>query len=399
MGMYLASLGADVVKVESIQRPDGFRYTAPVDVSSPDWYEAGTLFQGTNNGKRDITLDLGQAKGRDLLLRLVAGADLLIENFAPRVLERFDLDYDALRRAKPDIIMVRMPAFGLEGPWRDYVGWAMAIAQAAGISWLTGDPEDEIPRNPGAFLDPAVAMHATVAFQAALAHRRRTGEGQLIEMPQLETAACMCAEPVIEYTQSGRVQDRVGNRSAAFAPQGAYPCAAYAFVALSVRSDAEWRALGEALGGPVWSKDARFESARGRLERADEIDALVRSACAERDAEALVRDLQKRHVPAAVVLTTPEMYADPQLLARDYYQTIEHPVTGKRRYPVWPMRFSFQSGGGGGGGGGEPVHKSATPTLGQHNDEILGGELGLSREELEQLRAEAVIGERWTPAS
>ncbi|MFP6640277.1 MAG: CoA transferase, partial [Myxococcota bacterium] len=155
MGMYLASLGADVVKVESIQRPDGFRFIAAVDFSDPNWHEAGALFQGTNHGKRDVTLDLSQQVGRDLLLRLVESADVVVENFAPRVLERFGLDYPAIRDARPDIVMVRMPAFGLEGPWRDYVGWAMAIAQAAGISWLTGDPADAELRNPGGFLDPA----------------------------------------------------------------------------------------------------------------------------------------------------------------------------------------------------------------------------------------------------
>ncbi len=390
MGMYLASFGADVVKVESTQRPDGFRFVAALDPTKPDWYEAGALFQGTNLGKRGITLDLAQEEGRSLLLRLVEGSDVLVENFAPRVMERFGLDYDTIRAARPDIIMVRMPAFGLEGPWRDYVGWAMAIAQAAGISWLTGDPSDEAPRNPGAFLDPAVAMHATVAVQAALAHRRRTGEGQLIEMAQLETAAAMCAESFIDYSMNGRVQEREGNRSRVLAPQGVYPCRAGAFAALSVRSDAEWRALAEAMGNPTWATEPALASAAARRERADEIDAHLRAWSAELDPGTLVERLQARGIPSAEVLTTPGLYGDSQLEARSYYETVAHPVTGKRRYPVWPMRFSFAN---------SPIHLRATPTLGQHNDEVLGRELGLSLTELDRLREQNVIGELWRRSS
>ena len=394
MAMYLASLGADVVKIESTRRPDGFRFLAAVDLSDPDWYEAGALFQGTNHGKRDITLDLGQEAGRSLLLRLVEGADVFVENFAPRVLERFGLDYDAIRSARPDIVMVRMPAFGLVGPWRDHVGWAMAIAQAAGISWLTGDPADDVLRNPGAFLDPAVAMHATVAVQAALAHRRHTGEGQMIETAQLETAACMCAEPVIDYSMNAHVQEREGNRSRASAPQGVYACRGGAAVALSVQTDAQWRGLMQAMDDPLWAESegvesaSKLASAEGRREHADEVDAHLRAWTADLAAGEVVERLREHRIPAAAVLTTPAMYGEPQLEARDYYQTLEHPITGKRRYPVWPMRFSFHTG---------PAYPAVTSTLGQHNDEILGGELGLAPAELARLREQGVIGERWKP--
>ncbi len=386
LGMYFASLGADVIKVESIQRPDGFRFIAAVDFSDSNWYEAGALFQGTNHGKRDITLNLDQEEGRSLLLRLVEGADVLVENFAARVMERFGLDYAAIRAARPDIVMVRMPAFGLDGPWRDHVGWAMAIAQAAGISWLTGDADDEVVRNPGAFLDPAIAMHASVAVQAALAHRRRTGEGQLIEVAQLETAACMCAEPVIEYSMNGRVQQREGNRSRTIAPQGVYACRAGEFVALSVRNDEEWRQLVRAMGRPAWAEVSEFASTKGRCARADAIDTHLRAWAANLEARELSELFAKHAVPAALVLTTPGLYSEPQLVARNYYQTLEHAVSGKRRYPVWPMRFSFHTG---------PVYRAATATLGQHNDEILGGELGLAQSELDRLREREVIGERW----
>lgn len=384
MGMYLASLGADVVKVESVQRPDGFRFIGTFDPDSPDFYETGTLFQATNLGKRDVTLDLSRDRGRSLLLRLASSADVLIENFAPRVMERFGLDYPQVRAVRSDIVMVRMPAFGLEGPWRDYTGWAMAISQAAGISWLTGDPSDELPRNPGAFIDPAVAMHALVAIQAALAQRRLTGEGQMIEMAQLETAACMCPEPIIDFSLNGRTQGARGNRSPGCAPEGIYACAD-GHVALSVRDDADWSRLVAILGSPAWAAAPGLMRAAVRVQRADVLDARLGEWLGARQAADAARLLRDGGVPAAQLLLPANMYDEPQLDARGYYQTLIHPVSGERRYPGWPMQFSFTP---------RDLHPSCTPTLGQHNDQVLGGELGLSAAELERLRKHGIIGER-----
>ncbi len=387
LGMYLASLGADVIKVESTGRPDGFRFVGVSDTSSDRWYERGVLFQATNLGKRNLTLDLTGEQGRDLLRRLISGTDVLIENFAPRVMERFGFDYAKVRELRPDIVMLRMPAYGLDGPWRDYVGWALAIAQAAGISWLTGTPSGE-PRNSGAFLDCAIGMHAGVALQAALAHRRRTGEGQLIEVAQFETALCICPEPVIDYSLNGRVQSREGNRSERFAPEGVYAGRDGEFVAISVRDSADWERLVELLGKPGWSQDPDFGTAAGRRKRHDEIDEGIAAWTRERAAREVAELLLEREIPAAELLVNARMYDEPQLAARDYYQRLTHPLSGDRRYPVWPMRFSFSEG---------PVYPGQTPTLGQHNEEILGRELGLEAAEIEQLRADGVIGERWNP--
>jgi crotonobetainyl-CoA:carnitine CoA-transferase CaiB-like acyl-CoA transferase len=387
LGMYLASLGADVIKVESTGRPDGFRFVGVADVSSDRWFERGVLFQATNLGKRNLTLDLNQEQGRDLLRRLIAGADVLIENFAPRVMERFGFDYANVRELRPDIVMLRMPAYGLEGPWRDYVGWALAIAQAAGISWVTGTPSGK-PRNSGAFLDCAIGMHAGVALQAALAHRRRTGEGQLIEVAQFETALCICPEPAIDYSLNGRVQGRRGNRSDRFAPQGVYAGRDGELVAISVRDTAEWERLVELLGKPGWSQDPDFATTAGRRKRHDEIDERIAAWTREQAASEVAELLLGRGIPAAELLVNARMYDDPQLSARAYYQSIEHPVSGVRRYPVWPMRFSFSEG---------EVYAGPTPTLGQHNGEILGRELGLDPATVEELEQGGVIGQHWSP--
>ncbi len=199
---YLGAFGADVVKLESIQRPDGFRYSGAQPFEGEDWYERSPLWQATNLNKRDITLDLSSRRGRELARRLAAQADVVVENFSPRVVEQFGLDYESLVALRPDVIAVRMPGFGLDGPWRDYVGWALNIEQVSGMSAVTGYAQGP-PCNVQGPADPIVGVHAGVALLAALDHRRRTGEGQLIEVAQIEVGAAVTAEPVIEYSMNG----------------------------------------------------------------------------------------------------------------------------------------------------------------------------------------------------
>ena len=233
---YLGAFGADVIKVESIQRPDGHRYSGALLREGDDWYERGPLWQGTNLNKRDITLDLTSAAGRELALRLAAEADVVVENFSPRVVEQFGLDYDSVVNVNPDVIMVRMPGFGLAGPWREYVGWALNIEQVSGMSAATGYA-DGPPCNLQGPADPIAGVHACIALLAALEHRRSTGEGQLIEVAQIEVGAAVTPEPVIEYSLTGTVRPREGNRHREYA-QGVYPTSIVdEWVALSVRDD------------------------------------------------------------------------------------------------------------------------------------------------------------------
>ena len=182
---------------------------------------AAPLWQGTNLNKRDLTLDLNSEQGLEIARRLASLADVVIENFSPRVVEHFGLDYASLVPLKPDVIFVRMPGFGLDGPWRDYVGWALNIEQTSGMSAVTGYL-DGPPCNAQGPADPIVGVHAGVALLAALEHRRRTGEGQLIEIAQIEVGACVTAEPVIEYSMNGVVRPREGNRPRGYL-QGVYP--------------------------------------------------------------------------------------------------------------------------------------------------------------------------------
>jgi crotonobetainyl-CoA:carnitine CoA-transferase CaiB-like acyl-CoA transferase len=327
LSMYLGSLGADVVKVESLQRVDGFRFSASFPELGEDWYERSLVWQATNLSKRDITLDLTRPEGQDLLWRLLDGADVLVENFAPRVAESFGLTEASVRERWPGLVYLRMPGFGLEGPWRDHVGWAMVFEQACGLAQVTG-PADGPPLNPGGFADPVVGMHAAAALQAALGHRDRTGRGQVIEVAQVEVMAALTAEQVLEGQLGGRAPGRTGNQSAEAAVEEVVP------------------------DGDGWV--ARSMSADGEV------------------------------LASSPVLTVPGMLGEPQLAARGYYQELPHPLTGTVPYPGWPMSFSA---------GVPRHHRFGAPTLGQHNDDVLGGELGLSAEELAELRAAKIIGE------
>ncbi|WP_046315538.1 CoA transferase, partial [Mycobacterium sp. UM_Kg1] len=380
---YLGAFGADVVKVESIQRPDGHRYSGSLLRDGDDWYERGPLWQGTNLNKRDITLDLSSEAGRELALRMAAEADVVVENYSPRVVEQFGLDYDSLAAANPGVIMVRMPGFGLAGPWRDYVGWALNIEQLSGMSASTGYP-DGPPCNLQGPADPIAGVHAAVALQAALEHRSRTGEGQLIEVAQIEVGAAVAAEPVIEYSLTGQLPEREGNRHREYV-QGVYPTASGDdWIALSIRDDADWAAFAEAAGQPALVDDARFATAQARRTNHDAVDAVVANWTGGCDPDAAVAELSRRGVPAERVLTPDRMYDVEQLDARGFYQELRHPITGDHRYPGWPFQISP---------GPRLHHRSAPPTLGQHNAEVLS-ELGLTAQQIDALRAGEVIGER-----
>ena len=369
---YLAAFGADVVKVESIQRPDGFRYSAAYPHEGDDWYERSPLWQATNLNKRDITLDLTSQPGRELARRLAAQTDVVVENFSPRVVEQFGLDYESLVALRPDVIAVRMPGFGLDGPWRDYVGWALNIEQVSGMSAVTGYA-DGPPCNVQGPADPIVGVHAGVALLAALEHRRRTGEGQLIEVAQIEVGAAVTAEPVIEYSMNGTVAPREGNRQRGYC-QGVYPTDSEdAWVALSVRDDNDFARLAEALGRPDLPNDDH-----------DAFDHVVATWTSTQSPANIVAALRERGIPVEQVIVPEQMYDVPQLDARGYYEDFEHAITGRHRYPGWPFRISP---------GPAHHHRFAPPTLGQHNDEVLSG-LGLSRDELAALRRDGVIGDR-----
>jgi len=378
----LACLGADVIKVESMARPDLMRFSSVKPATEPQWWEWGPLFQAINVGKRGVTLDLARPEGKEAFEALVRTSDVLIENMTPRVMDQFGLGWDRVHEVNPDLVMVRMPAFGLDGPWRERGGFAQTMESITGMAWLTGF-EDGLPVLVRGACDPIAGMHAVIAALLALEVRDREGGGRLVESVMVEAALQAAAEQVIEFDASGELLSRQGNRGPVAAPQGLYRCAGDdAWLAVAVADDEQWAALGRVLGNPAWHADAALATDAGRRAAHDRIDAELTAWCVGRDATVLAEQLMAAGVPAGAVIRPRDMAHNPQLRWRGLFEVSDHPVTGRREMPTMPFRFSRV----------DRWLRRAAPTLGQHNDEVLGDVLGA--DEVARLRSLGVTGER-----
>jgi crotonobetainyl-CoA:carnitine CoA-transferase CaiB-like acyl-CoA transferase len=353
----LAAFGADVIKVESIQRPDGIRYSGGMRTDVEDWWEYGWVFHAMNTNKRSVTLDLESEDGIRLFKSVVSQADAVIENFSPRVMGQFGLDADVLLELNPRLVVVRMPAFGLTGPWRDRVGFAPTMEQIAGLAWITGLPEGP-PIAPRGACDPLAGAHAAFALVAALEFAERTGRGQLVEMPMIESVLNVTAVQTIEFEVFGEILTRQGNRGHSAATQDIYRCAGDDnWVAVSVRTDEERDALAALTGGSFDTQEP----------------------------EAVVEKLATAGIPAAVVVSPSLVTENPQLRHRGFFETLDHPRTGRGLYPCPPFARI--------GGAGKWLFRTP-PTLGEHNAEVLTQLCRLTGDELERLAEQRVIGIR-----
>jgi crotonobetainyl-CoA:carnitine CoA-transferase CaiB-like acyl-CoA transferase len=384
----LAMFGADVIHVESTVRPDGSRLMTQHPASVAQWWERSSCFHGTNTNKRGLTLDLSQDEGRALARRLVGVCHVVVENYSPRVMDSWGLSWDDVRSLRPDALMVRMPAFGLSGPWRDRTGFAMTMEQVSGMAWMCGFPEHA----PAALFgpcDPSAGLHALVGLLAALEHRRTTGEGRLVEAPMVAGALHVAAELVIQHSATGVRLDRDGNRGPAAAPQNCYPAAdvdahgGARWIALAVATDEQWQALRRVLGDPHWAADPALAAHAGRRAHHELLDREIGAWCAARPAEEIVRALRDAGVPAERVLLPADHLDLAQLLHRRFFEHVEHPVHGDSVHTTFPFRLPGWEG---------PVHRRPAPLLGQDNATILGDLLGVSDDELRGLEARRVIG-------
>jgi crotonobetainyl-CoA:carnitine CoA-transferase CaiB-like acyl-CoA transferase len=380
----LACLGADVIHVEAIQRIDNMRLTGGMFARLPDWWERSAFFLQVNTNKRGLTLDLTSDTGRELFLRLVGEADVVVENFTPRVMDNFGLTWDVIHAANPQAILVRMPAFGLDGPWRDNTGFAQTMEQMTGLAWVTGFPDDQprIQRGPS---DPNAGMHAAFATIVALAERDRSGRGHHLEVVMVEGALNAAAELIIEYTAYGAVLERDGNRSPGAAPQGVYRCGgAEEWLALSVETDAQWQGLVTVLGAPAWATDPALATAAGRRAHHDGLDARLADWAAGLDLDRTVAVLLDAGVPAARGWDPRVSSRNPLFVGRGFFEEVEHAVAGSHPTPTVPFRLASV----------ERWVERAAPLLGEHNHEILQGLLGLGDDEIAALEAAEVIGRR-----
>jgi crotonobetainyl-CoA:carnitine CoA-transferase CaiB-like acyl-CoA transferase len=386
---FLAMLGAEVIHVESAGRPDGTRLIAGIPVTEEQWWDKSPIFAALNTNKKGLALDLHSQRGREVLLQLIATCDVIVENFTPRVLDQIGLDFAAVQAVRPDAVMLRMPGFGLDGPWRDNPAFAYAIESASGLSWLTGYP-DRPPYEPYSIGDPNAGVHALNALLLALQHRRRTGQGVLVEAAMVDAALSISAEQIIEYTAYGALLQRAGNRGPTAAPQNLYRSADIdefgrldSWVAIAVTTDEQWERLCGAIGSPSWATDPGLSTDAGRRANQDLIDEQLAAWCEHRGRDDIVAALWQAGVPVAKVMQPHRQTELDQLVFRGFFEEVDHPLNGRTKLSTVPMRFS---------GGPGAFHTHPAPTLGQHNHELLS-ELGLTPSEIADLEADGIIGQ------
>jgi len=374
--------GADVIKVESVQRIDGWRGTTPLPGVEQPW-ERSPNFNWVNRNKRGITLNLTDPRGSEIVKRLVEQADVLIENYTPRVMGNFGLEYDDLKAINPRLIMMSMPGFGADVSWRDYVAFGMSTEQMSGISHLTGyegGPPIFTGMNGG---DPFVGVIAATALWAALHHRERTGEGQHIDLSQVEACTLFVGDAVTGWTLAGDDAGRVGNTHPTNAPYGTYPCSDDGWIAIDCQNDDQWSTLASLIGRSDWAEPGSpCATAAGRLEDRAVLDAAIAEWTRTRSHLELAEELQAAGVTAGAVLSGPELLADPQLEALGGFLAQDRPGVGLKHYPAQPYRFRNAV----------PPSDRRSPLLGEHTDEVLREYLGITDAELAELERDDVIG-------
>ena len=369
--MFLAYQGAQIVKVESEDLPEERR---PGQPSFPDF----------NRNKLGITINTRSEAGVDLVKRLAGRSDVVVENFSPSVMDRLGIGYSALREVRPDVIMVSMPGLGATGPLKDYRTNGQQIMGAAGLTYLWGHPESPLDhRIKIAFSDHVAAISSSLAIMAALAHRDRTGQGQFIELSQLDATAHLMGVLYMDFMINGRKPEAVGNFRDHLAPHEVYPCAGEdAWCVIAVRSDDEWRQLTEVMDSPAWAAAERFSTMEGRVEAKTDLDARVAEWTGTRTPKQVERLLQRVRVPAAAVMSGEDLYHDRHLWERGFIVETEHDMYGRLDAPGPSFRFVGEP---------RPPVRSAPVVKGRDNETVFRGILGMSAREVEDLAAAGVI--------
>ncbi|MCL5962543.1 MAG: CoA transferase [Chloroflexi bacterium] len=357
----LADLGAEVIKIESPTRPDGTR-------RSPQ------LFDSLNRNKLGITLDLTTPISRDCFKELVRKCQVVVESFSPRVMVNFSLTYTTLRVVKPDLIMLSMPAYGSTGPYANYVAYGPGIEASSGLAALTGYSGCTPMLSGLAYADPVAGLHGAVAVLAALRYWRRFGKGQWIDLAQREAVSQMFGEAFMAAAK-GVVEQGRGNRHPLAAPHGCFRCRGDdEWIAITIRSDAEWKRLCRVMNSELLGDDPRYVSMEARQDNEDQLTQEIESWTRQATREEAMRRLQSAGLEACMVMNARDLHRDPHLAKRDFFQRMVDPEGRSQVFPGLPWEMKITNGG---------VPRQA-PLLGQHNRQILGGLLGMSDAEIEQ---------------
>jgi crotonobetainyl-CoA:carnitine CoA-transferase CaiB-like acyl-CoA transferase len=375
---YFAEHGATVLRVESRSRPDFLRVYA-LGPDNPHGLEGAPMFDGLNVGKRSVTLNLKHPEGVDIAKRIVGEwADAVVENFAPRAMRGFGLDYETLAAIKPDLVMVSSCLQGQTGPHRDYPGFGGQGSALSGFNWLTGWPDRE-PVGPYATITDSLAPRFVAsALASGLLYRRRTGRGVYFDLAQVEAGSYSLSPWLLDYELDGIIGSRMGNRSPRAVPHGAFACRGDdRWIAIACWTDDEWARLSGILG----FDDPSLATLAARLERVDEVEAAVGAWTATRVREEIAELLQAARIEAVPVQDFGDIHEDPQVAIREHFVPLTHPYMGDGLYERTGTRIGDAPHG----------YDRSGPTLGQDNDWVLGEVLGLSAEDRKRLEADGAL--------
>lgn len=369
----LGDFGAEVIKVQSRKSSTGAEDNR------------SAYFRTWNRNKRSITLDMDHEEAVILVRKLVSQSDVVVENYSPRVMTNWGLDYERLRKIKKDIIMVRMSGMGRTGPWKDYVAFGPTVQSLCGLTFLTSDNKGE-PAGPGySYADIAAGLYGALAVLAALEYRESTGLGQCIDLSEYEAACTLLGPFILDLAVNQEEILPMGNRSPhrTAAPHGCYPCLGEdRWCVIAVFEEQEWEALCHIMGDPSWAREDRFSTPSGRKKHEAELDERMREWTKTREAEEIVQRLQEVKVPSAVVQNAADLARDPQLSARRYFRVMEDPVSGPIRADTCPIRWRSE---------GKGVWRPA-PLLGEDNSYVFYKLLGLPEDMIRSYREKGIIG-------
>ena len=386
----LADMGAQVIRLESCGRTDYRNDSLYQNDVNGEFWNRGANFYEHNRNKLGITLDLTKPQGLTILRDLISISDVFVENFTPRAIKNFGLEYQSIRETRPDIIMVSSTGYGYTGPWANFGATGPATEGASGLAYMTGYAEGEPMLSEIPYIDYTAGEQTVFAVMAALMHRLSTGKGQFVDISQAQTASATVPEALLDWSVNGRIQPRIGNQDPAMAPHGCYPCQGEdRWIVIAVSGDDEWQALCRILDQPEWPEDARFADGLSRWRHRNELDELLCRVTPKWDAHKLMSDLQAAGVAAGAVLDSKDLLFDPHLLDRRFYEVVtHHPSTGMPPLPYAsrPWKLSETPG----------VAPKPAPNLGEHNRLLLCDLLGLSQEDFAGLEEEGVIGSRPT---
>jgi succinate--hydroxymethylglutarate CoA-transferase len=373
--MMLGDMGADVIKVEPPETGDDTRAWGPPFLAGDAVY-----FLGVNRNKRSLTLNMAVPAGQKILAGLIEKADVLIDNFKLGTLEKWGFTDAWFKRQAPRLVRCSITGYGSSGPKAALPGYDFILQAESGLMSICGEPEGKPTKYGVAIVDVCTGMLASNSILAALNARERTGNGQKVELSLYETSLAMLVNVAASYLAAGRNAGRFGNGHPSIVPYASYQ-AADAMIALGVGNERQFARLADVLGHPEWAKDARFASNRARVENRAVIDSLISEALSHDKADAWLAKLKAAGIPCGKINSVAEALEDSQTAARKMIETIEHPTVGALKMLGIPFKFSDTA----------CSVRRPPPTLGQHSEEILSGELGLDDKAIADLRRQKVI--------